>query len=303
MSTSLLDSKALSAIGQRRPLRTGLITAHDIRKYCIATDNRNPVYLDQNAARAKGFADIVAPPLFPAVATRPVPFEDELQPDGQYGDLAPEGLGHLQSLLAGQEWEFIRPALVGEQVVEDVRIGSITERQGKSGLLVFVVEESLLSTQDGEPILHGRNHLILRPHPSGAATPIKASPKPRQKEALTQWDGSSLIKRPSLVSLFMFGATIWATHRIHWDKDAARGEGLPAPILPGWMMASYLVEFAERLCPSGKRLSALSLRYQSFGYPDDELTCSQTDDHAPDTGIRLVNQAGQVLMAGAVKFA
>ena len=302
MTTTLLDDKALTALGQHRPLRTGLITARDIRKYCVAVDNRDPLHLDTDIARANGFADVVAPPLFPAVATRPVPFEEDLQPDGQYGDLAPPGLGHLQSLLAGQEWEFIRPAIAGERVIEDIRIGNVEERQGKNGPLVFVLEESLLSTEDGEPILRGRNQLVLREPVKDAGPSAAPVASHNSGGPLTSWNGDAMTKRPSLVSLFMFGATIWATHRIHWDGDSAQAEGLPAPILPGWMMASYLAEFAQVHAPAGARLSALSLRYKAFGYPGDALTCHLSGQTGSVTDLALSNQAGQTVMAGTARF-
>ena len=302
MKSTLLDDKALTALGQHRPLRTGLITARDIRKYCVAVDNRHPLYLDPEVARANGFADVVAPPLFPAVATRPVPFEDELQPDGQYGDLAPPGLGHLQSLLAGQEWEFIRPAIAGERVVEDVRIGNVEERQGKNGPLVFVLEESLLSTEDGEPILRGRNQLILREPPKAAEAAMGARAEPTASGPVTRWVGERMIKRPSMVSLFMFDATIWATHRLHWDRESAHTEGLPAPILPGWLMASYLAEYAEAKAPAGTRLGALSLRYKAFGYPGDEFACSLSSKTGVAAELALAYQGGETVMSGTAAF-
>jgi len=308
MQKSLLTENAMAAVGQHRPLRTGLVTARDIRKYCVAVDNRNPLHLDPAVARASGYADVVAPSLFPAVATRPVPFEEELQPDGQYGDLAPDGLGHLQSLLAGQEWEFIRPVVAGERVIEEIRIGNVEERQGKSGPLVFVLEESLLSTEAGEPLLRGRNQLILREPPArDDLAPMQATLSGSAGPA-TRWLEGRMIKRPSLVSLFMFAATIWATHRIHWDRDSAHAEGLAAPILPGWMMASYLAEFATAQAPAGLRLSALSLRYKAFGFPEDELACSRDGESARDgepdgqMALKLTNQTGQDVMSGTARF-
>lgn len=295
MTNTLLNSEAMASVGQERPLRTGAITANDIQKFCVAVDDRNPAWLK----------DGIAPPLFPQCATRPAPFEDELLADGQYRDLAPPGLRHLQSLLGGQEFDFIRPARVGEQVVERVSIASIQERQGRNGPLVFVMEEANLSSVSGDPILRSRNQLILRPAPprqpatevmeeTGGGTDASAK--------RTEWTGGRMIKRPSLLSLFMFDATIWATHRIHWDAAQARSEGLPAPVLPGWMMAAYISEFAQAQAPQGMRLAGIALQYKAFAFAGNELTCARTDSGAGDCMVSLSNARGQEIISGTARF-
>jgi acyl dehydratase len=42
-----------------------------VREYARAVGETNPVYLDVDAARAAGHADVVAPPMFAVVYTRP----------------------------------------------------------------------------------------------------------------------------------------------------------------------------------------------------------------------------------------
>ncbi len=303
MANSLLNERALAAVGQHRPPRPGLVTARDIRKFCIAVDDRHPPYLDPEAARAAGHADVIAPPLFPASATRPVPFEADLLPDGQYSDLAPPGLEHLQSLLAGQEWDFIRPAVAGEQIVEDCWIGSIEERQGRNGPLVFVLEESLISTVGGDPILRSRNQLIFRePPPPPPPHSGEVAALPESRGPITSFHEGTMTKRPSSLSLFMFDAAIWATHRLHWDAAQARHEGLPAPIIPGWMMSAYLTEFMRSRIPAHARLTGLSLRFKAYGFAGDEFTCLQTASDESEYGLSLINQNGEEIMAGTGNF-
>lgn len=303
MADSLINERALAAIGQHRPPRPGLVTARDIRKFCIAVDDRHPLYLDPAAARAAGHADVIAPPLFPASATRPVPFEADLLEDGQYSDLAPPGLEHLQSLLAGQEWDFIRPAVAGEQIVEDTWIGSVEERQGRNGPLVFVLEESLISTVDGDPILRSRNQLIFREPPP---TPLPHSGQPavlsEGRGPITSFYEGTMTKRPSSLSLFMFDAAIWATHRLHWDAEQARREGLTAPIIPGWMMSAYLTEFMRTRIPVLARIKHMSLRFKAYGFAGDAFTCLQTTIGDSEYGLSLINQSGEEIMAGSASF-
>lgn len=298
----LVRDETLAAVGRHRPLRHGLVTATDIRRYCVAIDNRNPLYLDPDAARAEGFADVVAPPLFAHAPLRPSPFQSELLPDGQLPDLAPPGLEHLQSLLAGQEWEFHRPVVAGEELVEDTWYGPIEEREGRSGAMVFVTEESLISDAAGAPVLRSRNRLIFRQAPDTPAEKAQVqSAAQATGQPVTQMLDGRLIKRPAMVGLFMFDAVIWATHRLHWDAAQAQREGLAGPVLPGWMAASYLSELCERLAPAGKQLKTLSLKYKSFAYPGDILTCSASGDPScPE--LTIVNQDGVEIQAGTASF-
>lgn len=299
----LITPDALAVVGVKRPLRRGVITADGIRRYCAAVDDRNPIYLDAAAARAAGYPDMIAPPLYPAAPARPAPFHEELLADGQYGDLAPPGLAHLQSLLGGQDWELLRPARVGETVIEQMQIGSVEEREGRNGPMVFVREDSVITNEDGDVIMRGHNHLIFReapppPPPLPGNAVINAASGP-----MTSVEGDLLVKRPDMLALFMFDAVIWATHRLHWDMGQARKEGLRAPVLPGWMMSSYLAEFAQSRAKTGQRLTALRLRYMGFGFPGDVMRCSGTDDGgAGEHGVVLTNGDGVELVKGTATF-
>lgn len=296
---SLITDQVLAMRGTIRPLRTGFASPHHIRQFAAAVDHLDPLYLDAAAARAAGYADVIAPPLFPQAATRPVPLRAQLLGDGQFDDLAPPGLEHLQSMLAGQDWTFGRPVVAGERLVEEVSIGRIEKREGRTGALVFVDEISSVTSETGDPILRSVNHLVFRaPPPKSDAYVSVAGLAGSAPCAMTEWDGDRLIKRPDMISLFMFDAAIWGVHRIHWDADYARSEGLPAPILPGWMMAAYLCEFVGGIA-SGRRLSSLSLKYRAFGHAGDTLSC--TGSIGRSGAVSLVNQAGVTVLEGTAE--
>ncbi len=165
MPETYLTDEALSIVGKSKPAKYGLVTANEIRRYCTSIDERNPLYTDAAAARAAGYADVISPPLFNGSCTRPSPFLSEFLADGQFEDTAPPGLGHLQTMLAGQSWELARPAVAGEKVVEVFTTKSITERQGATGPIVFVEKEAVMTTLDGELIERDTYTLILRQPP------------------------------------------------------------------------------------------------------------------------------------------
>lgn len=72
---------------------------------------------------------------------------------------------------------------------------------------------------------------------------------------------------PSEVDLFMFCASTWNTHRIHYDREYARSEGYDDLVVPGPLqaarVASMLHEFATRY---GGGLVGLSVRHHQPVY-------------------------------------
>jgi acyl dehydratase len=304
MSDSYLTPEIMALVGTSTPGLQGMFTANGIEKFAVAIDHRNPLYFDRAAARKAGFADVIAPPLYAAAATRPVPFRDGYLNDGQYGSVAPPGLTHLQTMLAGQNWELIRPGVAGEEVIETFTTKTITERQGSTGNIVFVDKEATITTLDGELIQRYTNVLILRapPPPSGAFAGGEAEAL-AQDRAATIIDGDALIKNPDKITLFMFCAAIWAVHRIHWDTPFARSEGLPEAILPGWMVSSYLAQLAEMRAPGGTRLGKINVRYKGMAFPGDTLTCGATPGSG-DAAVQLsvTNQSGAEISTGDAAY-
>jgi len=293
----------MALVGESTPGRRGLITADGIAKFAAAIDDRNPLYFDRDAAHAAGYADVIAPPLFAATATRPVPARSGMLEDGQYDSVAPPGLGHLQTMLAGQNWELVRPAVAGEEVVETFTTRSITERKGSTGNIVFVDKEATITTLDGNLIQRYTNVLILRAPPPPMAAFAGAEAVSAGNRPATIVEGDALIKNPDKITLFMFCAAIWAVHRIHWDTPYARSEGLPDAILPGWMVSSYLAQLAEIHAPAGTRLGKINVRYKGMAFPGDTLTCRATPV-AGEAAVSLsvTNQSGAEISTGDAAF-
>jgi hydroxyacyl-ACP dehydratase HTD2-like protein with hotdog domain len=303
MSDSYLTTEIMALVGTTSPGRRGQFTANGIEKFAASIDDRNPLYFDKTAAQMAGFADVIGPPLYAAAATRPVPFRDGLLDDGQYDSAAPPGLTHLQTMLAGQNWELIRPAVAGEEVIETMTTRSITERQGSTGNIVFVDKEATITTLNGELIQRYTNVLILRAPPPPMAAFAGSEAAPPASGPATMIDGDVLIKNPDKISLFMYCAAIWAVHRIHWDTPYARSEGLPEAILPGWMVSSYLAELATMRAPKGTLLGKINVRYKGMAYPGDTLSC-RAIPIAGQTGLHLsiTNQAGAEITTGDAAF-
>lgn len=298
-----LNDEILKEVGRTTPPRRGLVTANAIAKFCAAIDDDNPLYLDPAAARAAGHADVISPPLFNAAVTRPVPPRSGLLADGQYDNAAPPGLTHLQTMLAGQSWEIVRRSVAGEAVIEQFTTKSITERPGATGPIVFVEKEAtIVSADTGDVIERYGSTLILRAPPpplppfAGGDAPTATT---HDDGPATSFSTDAMTKRPDMITLFMFSATIWAVHRIHWDVPYARAEGLPAPVLPGWMLSSYLAQLAETKASGGQSLRRIAIRYRAPVHPGDVLDCrAAVGAAAGELVLTMVNQHGRDVAAG-----
>lgn len=303
MSDSYLTPEIMALVGTSTPGRHGQFSANGFAKFATAIDDHNPLYFDRDAARKAGFADVITPPLYAAAATRPVPFREGFQSDGQYDSVAPPGLEHLQTMLAGQNWELIRPGIAGEEVVEVFTTKSITERQGSTGNIVFVDKEATITTLGGELIQRYTNILILRAPPPPGAAFAGGEAASEEDRAATIFDGEAMVKNPDKITLFMFCAAIWAVHRLHWDTPRARAEGLPEAILPGWMVSSYLAQLAEMRAPSGMRLGTINVRYKGMAFPGDTLTCRAAPADG-ETALKLsvTNQKGAEISTGDAAY-
>src|SRR3954449_5395570 len=60
-----------AAVGKRFPATTYAVGREKVKEYALATGETNPLHLDHEAARAAGYADVVAPPMFAVVYSGP----------------------------------------------------------------------------------------------------------------------------------------------------------------------------------------------------------------------------------------
>jgi hypothetical protein len=183
-----------------------------------------------------------------------------------------------------------------------------------------VEKEAVMTTLEGEVLERDTYTLILRQPPprqppprqppprqppprlpphAGAGEPVKASGL-----APTEITPDGLIKRPDMIAVFMFSAAIWAMHRIHWDTPYAQFEGLPLPVIPGWMLASYLAQLAEMRAPAGGRLRRIAVRYKGMAHPGDTLACAAVaaGGGGTDLTLTMTNQSGVEVASGQASY-
>lgn len=128
------------------------VTATDIAKFAHATGETNPIHFDRGAAIAAGYADVVAPTLFPYVvrmhASALVP-SDQLEPDGSpTADVPP--LPTRRAMAGETAIEVGEPVVAGDVITVRKRLAEMYEKKGRTGPLVFVEMEFTFTNQRGK---------------------------------------------------------------------------------------------------------------------------------------------------------
>ena len=118
-----------------------------IRRFAEAVGDPNPIYTDESAAQAAGFAHLVAPPTFAAALATNERFRAGLD------------LGTRSFLLSDQQFEYGRPILAGDRITVTSRVADVQERTG--GTDILVLEDEGRDPQ-GQLVFHSRTTLVLR---------------------------------------------------------------------------------------------------------------------------------------------
>jgi acyl dehydratase len=130
-----------------------------IDQFVRAIGETNPVYLDDETARAAGFRAIPAPPTFLFCLSYDVPDQT----------FALRELGaDLKGILHGeQSFRYHEPVCVGDRLAIRSRISDIYAKKG--GALEFIVRDSTVDAEDGRRMAELHEVLVMR-HAAGGAS-------------------------------------------------------------------------------------------------------------------------------------
>lgn len=138
------------AIGKVYAPVTYAVGREKIREYALAVGEGDPLHHDVAAARAAGFRDVVAPPMFAVVysgpAVAPAFFDPEV------------GMDFARMVHGGQEFRWGRLVVAGDEIDTTVTVKDISERAG-NGFFVF---ESTSVARDGATVCVGTWTNIVR---------------------------------------------------------------------------------------------------------------------------------------------
>jgi len=163
MSESLVTPEARAMVGREVGSQSGVVDRKQAQRFAAAVGDHNPLYFDDEAARAAGYRGVIAPPLFLPHVTQGVTRLDALREDGvprQGGADIPLGAARLMA--GGEEYEFFAPLHAGDCITARTRIAGIDEKSGRSGPFVLVRMATEYTNQDGTLVARGEFSFIAR---------------------------------------------------------------------------------------------------------------------------------------------
>ena len=140
----------VDAKGKSFPSTEYEVGKEKIAEYAYAVGEDNPVYFDRDAARAAGFRDVAAPPMFAVVyssrSVAPALFDPEV------------GMNFAMMVHGAQEFVWGEPVCAGDRITTGATLKDVYERDGKA----FYIFESVSTNQDGQEVVRGTWTNIVR---------------------------------------------------------------------------------------------------------------------------------------------
>jgi len=138
------------------------ISAADVRRYINATDDRNPLWLDDDLARSVGYRSRVIPPAMIAELYRRNEGSTGTQSDSLWAAL-PLPEDYTESRNAQAEFEWLKPVYLGDQLFVTHRIVEIVSRMIRDGVGIFVTREMEFQREDGDLVVRVRQTSVKLP--------------------------------------------------------------------------------------------------------------------------------------------
>ena len=139
-----------AAIGKQFPPFEYEVGKEKIGEYARAVGEDNQVYFDREQARAAGFRDVPAPPMFAVVyssgSVAPALFDPDV------------GINFAMMVHGGQGFVWGEPVCAGDLITTETSVKDISEKGGMG----FYVFESVSRNQEGQEVVRGTWTNIVR---------------------------------------------------------------------------------------------------------------------------------------------
>lgn len=133
-----------------------------IRYFALAIGDDNPLYRDEDYARAAGYAGVTAPPTFVVETCQYA----HRQPNehGYIGHTWELPISGCRMIRGGCEYEFFRPVLASDRVSVTWTLEDIVERKARAGgTQLFVTSVARHYDEDGELLALNRETTVYQP--------------------------------------------------------------------------------------------------------------------------------------------
>ncbi len=127
-----------------------LVGREKIREFARAIGDANPAYLDPQAARALGYADVIAPPTFAIVLSLEAAYAALFDPE--------LGLDYSRVVHGEQSFAYTRPIVAGDELVVTTVIENIRSMAGND----MITPKGTIPPVAGEPVAVATSMLVSR---------------------------------------------------------------------------------------------------------------------------------------------
>jgi len=138
------------AVGKAYPAFDYEVGLEKIREYARAVGETDQIHFDRGVARAEGYRDVVAPPMFAVVYSAGAVGPAVLDPD--------VGIDLMRMVHGGQEFVWGEPVCAGDTITTQTTFKDLSEKDGRK----FFVFESVSRNQDGHEVVRGTWTNIVR---------------------------------------------------------------------------------------------------------------------------------------------
>ena len=138
------------AVGKRYDPVVYAVGREKVKEYAAAVGETDPLHLDVAAARAAGYADVVAPPMFAVVYQSPSVMPALFDPE--------VGIDFAMLLHSGQEFRWERLVVAGEELTTTTTVAAVSE---KGGIGFFDFEVATVD-EAGRPVVTGIWKMLVR---------------------------------------------------------------------------------------------------------------------------------------------
>ena len=250
------------AVGKEYPPTTYEVGLEKIREYANAVGEAEPVHHDREAAKAAGFRDVVAPPMFAVVYSSPALGPAILDPE--------VGINFAAMVHGGQEFDWGEPVCAGDEITT---AGNRARdlREGRQGLLRLRVGLDQPGRRRGRP-----RH--LDEHRPGRL---------RRAEVADLNEGDAIPElrvTPDKYLPHRYAGASGDFNPIHIDNEFAQMVGLPRNILHGlYSMAQVARAQTEAAGGDPRALRRLRVQFRGMGVPEQEIVVTGTVKRATAT--------------------
>jgi acyl dehydratase len=123
-----------------------------IRFFADAIGEEDPIYRDEEAARAAGYPGIPVPPTFPFTIT--------MDADQSFNILHDMGIPVTKAVHGAQSFTYHRPICAGDVITGRQRVADVFEKKG--GALLFIIAETALENERGEHVCDLQSTIVVR---------------------------------------------------------------------------------------------------------------------------------------------